>query len=223
MALNTENSSSVAASTTKVLEVSELRERILLTLPVQDLFVLQRVCKNWQATMKTSITISQKMFLQPMGPTLQSSSDGVFESHRITMNPVSKVYQYERKVLAKNDDASRFHKISIGLRLPVGHGRRRYAWPGLPSGSSVEHSWRNMLLTQPPIFKVSIQYQDWREGGTDDSSLRCPTGVTIGALSDHCTDLVSRYCLEPGTQGTGLSSYMGITVLVMDPELGGSV
>ena len=221
MTTNTDSSITLPPSVAKVMNVTELRERILLHLPVNNLFVLQRVSKTWQDTVKASITISQKMFLQPVGSVLQKSLKGTFDTKRITMNPVYKVYQYQ--VSAMKVENSPSHKLNISLTLPVGYGHGYYIWPGSPNDLSIDHSWRKMLLTQPPVSEVLIQYWDMRDGGPDDMSFRCATGVTLGALSEHCLELWNQSHHEAGIGGTGLGSYMGITVLVRDPNLNGSL
>ena len=54
-----------AAPCQAVLNTVELLELILLQLPAQDLFVLQRVCQRWQQVMVESAAILKKLFFLP--------------------------------------------------------------------------------------------------------------------------------------------------------------
>jgi hypothetical protein len=55
-----------------VFNVTELLELVLLAVPVKDVLVLQRVCKDWQAAIEGSTRIQQALFRRPVSEVLQS-------------------------------------------------------------------------------------------------------------------------------------------------------
>jgi hypothetical protein len=48
------------------LGIVELREMILLRIPIHDLLLVQRVCRQWQAVIRTSRALRQALFLEPI-------------------------------------------------------------------------------------------------------------------------------------------------------------
>jgi len=52
-------------ASTKVFATFDLLEDILLHLPLQDLFLTQRVCKQWQKMQQTSTRVRKALFLEP--------------------------------------------------------------------------------------------------------------------------------------------------------------
>lgn len=55
----------VPSACSRVFEISELHEKILLKLPIQDLLLSQRVGKVWRTLVRTSLPISRALFLVP--------------------------------------------------------------------------------------------------------------------------------------------------------------
>ena len=50
----------------KVSAIGELLEAILLQIPVKDLLLNQRVCKQWHSTIKNSTRLQQALFFKPL-------------------------------------------------------------------------------------------------------------------------------------------------------------
>ncbi|KAL2842578.1 hypothetical protein BJX68DRAFT_270517 [Aspergillus pseudodeflectus] len=67
----------------KVLGIAELLELILLNLPMHDLLLVQRVCRQWRACIRSSSRLKEKLFLQTPEPCPRPDTDP-----KVEMNPL---------------------------------------------------------------------------------------------------------------------------------------
>ena len=56
----------IMAASVRVLDTVELLEHILYKLPMRDLLLSQRVCKQWQAVIKASKKLQCALFFEPL-------------------------------------------------------------------------------------------------------------------------------------------------------------
>lgn len=67
-----------APAATRVLDIAELLETILLHLPLQDLLLSQRVCKTWKGMFDRSHRIQKALFLKPVSDIRVSLAETYF-------------------------------------------------------------------------------------------------------------------------------------------------
>lgn len=151
------------------LNLYELLEPILLQLPIRDIFIAQAVCTTWQKVIQRSRKLQENMFLRPSTKPLIALPDAraekapqwcatVFETPRIVLNPLSR--------FSRSDDYDAYYQPHRPFRELVASAMKHRSDPRFlfsitgfwPPGDSTEHSWRTMLLTQPPITAVDIIY-----------------------------------------------------------------
>lgn len=152
-------------ATHQVLKTVELLEKILLELPVYDLFAVQRTDTTFHKTVTSSPRIQRAMFLEP-----DSSTTPWSEKPKI--NPILKstlekfLFQLPKEagfldvryftVLRTGEWAGRWMTTNFELHMnPHGDdGQRRRGRVLLPKLSDDVESWRRMLLIQPPPVEI---------------------------------------------------------------------
>jgi hypothetical protein len=178
--------------TPQALIIYEILQYILLALPIRDLLLAQRVCRQWRSLIQESQPIQRALFFVP---TTMADPD---------TNPVS-IYQFETNSLLASACAPHFeipiHREFSGRYVctPYDEHRRRYCleWTidrkdsryvfrlMLHSDPQKRHesfeyseaSWRRMFLTQPPTTEVElIDDRDPRKYDRDFASYDDGTG-----------------------------------------------
>lgn len=177
----------------KVFEVTELLEHILLQLPWKDLFVCQAVCQRFRDVVEESVLLRQKMFLLPREPLVQRSLEPAYDAAtvvqalpcQISLGPLSCFW-------------------SICPALKKGPARRKGPFRNKPRALEVVcsltpparladdavavSSWNKLYLTNPPVtqvwaslrWKVAKDAETWAVCEYDGlQPLRDPRGFTI--------------------------------------------
>ncbi|KAI0844965.1 hypothetical protein F5Y00DRAFT_273445 [Daldinia vernicosa] len=159
-----------ASARDRAFAVTEILEIIFLHIDSRELFLnVQRVCKEWRATIAGSLKILTALFFR--------SSPKSLNWERYTKN------HYVAYLWPKLFNATLFHWGSYPnhtkysymsldeIRSTLDYGMREI-W----LANNV--SWREMLVSQPPITK--IHWQVWRE---DEEDLREPLPGTIAEFN----------------------------------------
>ncbi|KAK4613806.1 hypothetical protein CLAFUW4_09592 [Fulvia fulva] len=146
---------------------------ILLEMPVRDVLRAQQVDRTWQAFIKGSPKLQQALSMRPSSDVLLrvkakeghklppcTSLDECREYSKTDQHLGSAAYCY---TVTENSRALKT-PISINpfLWIHTWHYRllMRLSGPGqdgITTASSSKESWRNMLLTQPPMQEILIQ------------------------------------------------------------------
>lgn len=160
--------------------------------PMSSLLLNQRVCKGWQHTISSTITLQRKLYFEPMqGDPLALFHWGmVSQTHEITPNVYHKIdYSYKRDeyhLPASEQEAEHFDFMwapETGPRVPVEVVENPILYdfeamlddsikqsdknkPSLPEAfARPEASWRRMLVCQPSI-KTSMRVRIYDRGGS---------------------------------------------------------
>ncbi|KAK4615426.1 hypothetical protein CLAFUW4_09931 [Fulvia fulva] len=113
------------AAPTRTFAIFELAEAIFLELPMRDLLVHQRTCKQWQAVMLESSKLQEAMFFKPA----TTRALVIHEGRSINANSIIFSHPLIRSLVRPLED-------------PTGTLERP------------EASWRRQLITQPPVAEV---------------------------------------------------------------------
>ncbi|KAF2110957.1 hypothetical protein BDV96DRAFT_650561 [Lophiotrema nucula] len=136
----------------EVFEIYELLELILLRLPTRDLLFAQRVCHRWQSVISTSQRIQRALHFQasPIPPVADLSlylpNPLLFDER----GPFSKHIQYRGRICdwRVSSSTSAEYRIKVVLRPTTEKWEDRVKYG--------KASWRRMLLTQPPVTRLSL-------------------------------------------------------------------
>ncbi|KAH7036723.1 hypothetical protein B0J12DRAFT_260137 [Macrophomina phaseolina] len=175
----------------QVLGTPELLELILLHLPARDRLLAHRVCRSFNCLIRTSPTIKQALFLQPLPETAVSNPT----------SPAPKLFKARTCERAATESRER-NPILISAFLPWFN---RKAWRGLCFGTGLEAlkalpladpttrsaflrpeaSWRQMLMVQPPLTCLEIALCNHFTGRPQPRRCIClDQGITMGTLYD---------------------------------------
>ncbi|KAF2501434.1 hypothetical protein BU16DRAFT_534108 [Lophium mytilinum] len=139
----------MTSATSRVLSTTELLEHILLRLPPPSLLFAQRICTTWRSLIQRSLPLQRALFLAPTRPLLDASGppytlptvnpflDSAFAGH------IDRHSKPTRWVTAQGE-----HCIVFVVRVVNGNWPDAFKYP--------EASWRQMLLTQPPVRAASV-------------------------------------------------------------------
>ncbi|EME80579.1 uncharacterized protein MYCFIDRAFT_78278 [Pseudocercospora fijiensis CIRAD86] len=200
----------MASASARVCAILELLQSILLNVPAQALFSLQRVNTTWRDCIKESIHLQRKMFLKPAFPPMDPTADeedpdlnDVYQTllypSPMRLNPcldmtgcATATAQLSKLVSSTQVGASRvtqppgLHEIEVHIQL------RKWSKHEQSSSSTQLQSWRGTLLSQPPIttlkvpcevkFDPSVDLEFWPEKRV--ATVSNPAGLTLGDL-DH--------------------------------------
>lgn len=176
----------MASPSDRVFGTYELLEKTLVAVACpRSMFVIQRVCKAWQAIIRRSTTIQKLLFLLP---------DGRFAHPTISLqdlweNESNPEFLYEHK-LEFNDFAPRHFKhimseeesvVENGVKVLLGWA---CAFDLLESDEKA--SYRLSYLAQPPVthgYLIVSEVED-RGGQELHMNLYNPRGLTFGDLED---------------------------------------
>ena len=112
------------AAPTRTFAVFELAEAIFLELPMRDLLVHQRTCKQWQAVMAESSKLQEAMFFKPATP----------------------------RALIIHEGRGGYGNFLI--RHPLVRAHMRPLEDPTGALERADASWRRQLITHPPVAEV---------------------------------------------------------------------
>lgn len=148
---------STAPASTRVLELYELAENVLLFLPLQDLLLANRVCKTWHNVITRSDRINKVLFKQPVDDRRISYPHETFKitpgmaqpSWRTKDTPDAGVaHPVINPFIAEKISSEKYEGSSICRFL-----NRVCRSDSIEEGGS----WGDLLLTQPPAKKLFFQ------------------------------------------------------------------
>lgn len=137
------------------LQIVEVLEQILVSLPARDLLLAQRVSQHWRATITTSPHLQRALFLKPAA--LAAAKPGALAPEDVRTNPL-----LAGPCARYGSVSSRILPAPDGLFMELCLLQSRGAGAGAPAGSGdapyrrAEASWRRMYLTQPPVTTVFV-------------------------------------------------------------------
>lgn len=133
--------------TSKVFSVPELFTHILLELPMRDLLLAQRVCREWKDAITNSAVLQRALFFLP-------DIDNEKEGMEPRFNPLlAEAFPGWLKAAAVRPE--------LGARCQTPIPTHSFFKPGAPDSSNktsilmgAEASWRDMLPVQPAVKKM---------------------------------------------------------------------
>jgi hypothetical protein len=149
-------------ATNKVLCLVELLELILLYLPMRDLLLAQRVCRQWRACIRSSARLKQKLFLETPHPCPRPDTE---TDLKIEMNPLlqetfptffTHLETLDRGIFNTKADNSTLKNERLNLLrvASCNPNLKAQAWYEDPSKRAAvlrhEASWRRMYPSHPP-------------------------------------------------------------------------
>ncbi|KAK4956876.1 hypothetical protein LTR10_006405 [Elasticomyces elasticus] len=166
---------------------TELLENILGQLPMKDLLLAQRVSRKWRDVIVQSKGMQQQLFMLPIEAeyvwdlSIAEDSDW-FEITRSTGDKnVRHLQRYLHTFNSGNTNellvTSEGNQCLWEKASPLG-AYEPLILRNLPSLDNPDASWRRMLLSQPPSYKLYTQYPD-KDGDPMDADEDCPNGVTM--------------------------------------------
>lgn len=180
-------------ATSKVVNVTELLEAVLLELPCKDILIAQRVSKAWKATIQESVKLQAALCFTPTEA--RATKDGNTSRERITSDSISARDCY-------------YHALDESATLINPLLRHLYRWyrskecPPL-RGIYVEYnkeisnifcdgknaSLRKMLVMQPPAKSIDIHCFKWSWSPSITVSsvenMENENGFTVADFLDH--------------------------------------
>lgn len=124
--------------------IAELLEAILVQLPPEDVLLAQRVSKDWQATIKTSKELQEKLFFRPI-------SSQIFDRSRYGDGKWRDIETQEEVQPRWNPLLERLYdQLFLRVHTPQIEDLPTSAW------QRPEASWRKMLRSQPPSRGVLV-------------------------------------------------------------------
>ncbi|OJJ67603.1 hypothetical protein ASPBRDRAFT_135088 [Aspergillus brasiliensis CBS 101740] len=166
-------------ATTKVLQLPELLEEILLCQDYRSIFRAQRVCSQWRAVIKGSPRIRQALFLIP-------------SDHKpVLMNPffLDELYHWKRPYETPKPPS----------------GDRPVHWSRREGIFYARASWRQMLPASIPSVLSVVRYENaseskyykWQDRGRTRQEFifsgRIDNGITMGELFHYSLNFSSRF------------------------------
>lgn len=191
-----------------VFDTYELLERILMAVPMKQLFVVRRVSKAWKMIIERLQVLQKKMFLLADGASLkprtpQMNSRTLLEyEHNACLNPIFPAFcEHSKHVDAEEDKACAEIPFPGEYELCANQSKRMLVSLDLASAydslnfKQPSNDLRSMLLTQPPVTAVDYEFyealekkdQDAEAHAMDDllwCTIYSTSGVTLGDLYD---------------------------------------
>lgn len=173
----------------RVFGTYELLETILIaTYCPRSIFIMQRVCKAWQAVIRHSTTIQKLLFLLQQGqlatPTITSPyfhdtlNPEFLYPERLTLNGFAPA-RFKQAIHEEYHPEAAVAKLNLGwvcsFDLLTAHGKATY---------------RQLFLTQPPITHGFL-IAPWSHvnGGVSYLNVYNPRGLTFGDVEDVAAKL----------------------------------
>ncbi|OCL09786.1 hypothetical protein AOQ84DRAFT_220424 [Glonium stellatum] len=190
-----------------VFAIPELLEQIFLALPLIDVIVMQRVCKQWNLNITSSVQLQRALFLSPsldgflqqpavLPPPgtevyfdLSNSSNKTMNMSRVELNPLMSSMEDEQYLpfhVERRETPPKDYHLHGLFHLMVNECKRdSFKYWHEPA------SWRNLYLTQPPATQcvlgvTSCPCVDWRIKRVVEN----PKGVTIGDVVNAIEDIL---------------------------------
>jgi hypothetical protein len=151
----------VKMATNKVLCLVELLELILLKLPMRDLLLAQRVCRQWRACIRSSNRLQQKLFLQTSQPCPRPDTNLTVEINPLLQETFPTFFTHletlDRGIIGntKADNSTlKNERLSLLRLASYNPNLREQAWYEDPSKRAAvlrhDASWRRMYPSHPP-------------------------------------------------------------------------
>lgn len=148
-----------APSTPLPLVATELLEQILINLPLRDLLLCQRVCKKWEALVSTSPTLQTRLYFRAAaGPKLSETHPSSYTFNPLLEAAFPFLFKPDHIGAAQRSDD---WDVSFGdLDLPptLESCPKQFFYSSFTRNPEVfrrpQASWRQMLLTNPPVTTV---------------------------------------------------------------------
>ncbi|KAK5128287.1 hypothetical protein LTR85_002954 [Meristemomyces frigidus] len=189
------------AACTRALGVTELKERILLHLPLKDLLLAQRVSKEWRDLIQDSQKTRQALFLEST-----SKASIVFDHNHVSggyavatipawnvfgkdtwlaANPILNPLLHQHTGYKRESQSA--HILHEGFINPV---NPRCPGKKMDDKSRATHrakaSWRTMTLMQPAISRLSFFCSDCQHDENQIFDVRgAKLGKLVQGLRDH--------------------------------------
>lgn len=179
----------------KLLTTYELLENILSHLSTENLAQSQRVCRTWKDVIARSQLLRRHLFLEPDSRKDRISTNNVgsqhsdsppFEPHPILSREGSRDDHYSKS-------NSRWY-CELSLRVV----ERMCQW--------TDKHWTNMLMTQPPLKKVTVLAWAGRDlKSIYEEDFHDGKGVKMGVLVE-ATEKMTEFVDTPGAKDNFLFS-----------------
>ncbi|KAF7188677.1 hypothetical protein HII31_09929 [Pseudocercospora fuligena] len=146
----------------RVCNITELLEAILLQLPTHDLLFAQHVCKQWQAVIGASVSIKKALFLTP-GTSNDTHHDNTCTATHKAQDRRPQDSRYQQLTDFFNSGAIVINRlISLQMNPDQVHSRGGFGTPAQGPRclsylrpdllvSLASSSCRSMYITQPPM------------------------------------------------------------------------
>ena len=191
-----------------VFDTAELLEKILLHVPIKNIFVSQRVCRQFQDLVKTSVTLRQKLFLRAALPDdkmwkLSPRAEALREPTLISIpgmpaDTVTRLLNDSTTMHVKPAELNPFLEFGFNCSSSAAKRLRWAQTERVQLASTTQLRFRQMQdqglwcsgqLTDPPCPKAEIRaYWTMRASkrnvanGRLDAILEKPDGVTFADL-----------------------------------------
>lgn len=185
-----------------VLETYELLERILLNVPMKQLFVVRRTSKAWSYLIERSQSLQKRMFLladgEPLKPVRSGTAYRLEYQHSALLNPAVHLVcageihiedgQYTAQDIPFPGQISALRTADSRLFVIFELASRREN--ALPPGR-----WRDMLLTQPPLTAMRFHALRDKEN-INVHSVYCTIYRPLGITLYDAFDLQTKFSKE---------------------------
>lgn len=197
-----------------VMGVPKLAEMILLQVPVRDLLLAQRVDRTWRATIRTSPALQQALFLRPYSDRRVFLETGITPATCSSAHDCPKGRQapaVNRFTPAQCQEPNQPTLAVANPFLRLLHLSDSLSDSSYTTISSAyarpEASWRNMLITQPPLEDAvmycagaghfhlmtpgagdALRLSDWHEHITAFQSRRVALISSMGCVAPKASD-----------------------------------
>lgn len=168
--------SSAMLPPTKALGIPELVERVLDYAAPQDLLLWQRVSKVWQAAIRSSPRIQERLFFRVREP-----CETVLQKGGVVANPFVKTFAFP---------CIEYRHCFIGNATNAFDGKK---------ASHPTTSWRQMYLRNPAMTELKAFNMLTGErlmevtGKVEKFRISCETGITIGQFADTLKERAARH------------------------------
>ena len=200
----------MASAASKVFDIYELHEQILLNLKITTLFAVQRVDKTWHFRINDSQAIQRKMWL--------TSKDAVLTPKDTNEWGFPPEYEAELQLCpalrfrySRTPRSCKFHGLrdvwTITKEAIISPKDNKRGQMIRSDADSQQASWRNILVTQPPITAVrflDIDGSVWTQGPYNTRRSRIiitnANGITFGDICDARQSLAAGFLKKVGKE-----------------------
>ena len=177
----------MAAAVKHVFETSELLELIIASLPPEDIFILQAVCKRWRTVMATSPAIQSLTFRRAGGQPIKPSRIHCSRKTSLTIPE----YNQELTINPGGRWRLRCNNWKPGKTCNLS-----FFMDFVNEFTDVDYSFLDLYLTSPPYTTASILvvcYEGEAEGAAGQHvrcSIQDSNGIKISLLVDVAEKIV---------------------------------